>query len=821
MSELKPKAPPTFTLTPEQEAIREAVRTQHNSLMVTAYAGCAKSTTLELIANEVPKTVPGLALAFNVKIKKELEARFPSTIAVKTLNGLGHAVWCKTINKRCEVDDKKQGKLLTAYCKDQEIHLTGDDWETARGMISMAMSIGLVPRPFDQSFPGLVEDSTEAWKDIAFEKMGTWSPRLEEVAREVLCLSIKQSYQGLISFDDQIYMSCQPAGTIVLAKSGARIVKKPIEAIKAGDELVVFDRKRGKITGLAHHGSRVSAVGQRNYSGILYTIYADGEKTASTSDHKWLVRFNPNLQSRDLWFTYLMYRDGSYRIGQTQTKSTWPGGEKSFGFSKRCNEEKAEKGWILGVHFSLLDSKKEEALLVAQFGITDTCFESELGSSVHNEQKTWKDLPRRAEKLLKYFLRDEAHPFWLPQSTRSFNSNFVTESCNLISDIMQVPVFIGTENPKWTQFVLQKDYAEDLLVYSLDVNRHHTYIADNIVTHNCLFKANFPRYPIVMVDEAQDLSALNHIQLAKSAADRLIVVGDPKQAIYGFRGAHGESMGQIRALRNSWIELPLSMTFRVPRVMVKRQLDHAPGFRAAPTNKEGAFSHWTCAKSEANGQDRDEVSGTAPQTAPRAHWTWSEWDALRPHPAASMAILCRNNAPLLAMAFKLIRQGIAATMLGRDIGKGLVVLSRKLLPDDDTSAEQCSRIIEEWQSHQTAIARANDHEEKVAAINDRAECLKAVLEFAQARSAGALRQALTDLFGRDTGRVILSTIHRAKGLEWDMVLHLDPFRIPSKFARQMAAQGSPKQLKQELNLRYVAETRTKDVFVQANLEDFQ
>ena len=50
-----------------------------------------------------------------------------------------------------------------------------------------------------------------------------------------------------------------------------------------------------------------------------------------------------------------------------------------------------------------------------------------------------------------------------------------------------------------------------------------------------------------------------------------------------------------------------------------------------------------------------------------------------------VAVLCRNNAPLLSMAFKLLRRGIGVKMLGRDIGKGLVPLAKKLFPNPNTS----------------------------------------------------------------------------------------------------------------------------------------
>ena len=73
----------------------------------------------------------------------------------------------------------------------------------------------------------------------------------------------------------------------------------------------------------------------------------------------------------------------------------------------------------------------------------------------------------------------------------------------------------------------------------------------------------------------------------------------------------------------------------------------------------------------------------------------------------------------------------------------------------------------------------------------------------------------------DDDYLVLSTIHSAKGLEWDLVLHLDPWRVPSKYARKAAALGDATALAQEWNLKYVCETRTRHTLIEADLADFQ
>lgn len=349
------------------------------------------------------------------------------------------------------------------------------------------------------------------------------------------------------------------------------------------------------------------------------------------------------------------------------------------------------------------------------------------------------------------------------------------------------------------------DFAHFVLEEDVALARKGTISFDDQVYCSAVLGGKFPRYPVVMGDEAQDLSPLNHHMLRQSVSEhgRFIMVGDRRQAIYAFRGADSESMNNLRALRPQWKDRQLTMTFRCPSAIVERQQQHFPGFRAAPGNARGAF-----------------VTAEAPGAAEE----WSGWNIdwiKAKHPAAaSIAVLCRNNAPLMSLAFKLIRGGIGCQVLGRDIGKGLQALLKKIIPEDDTPADICGGKISEWAESQISLARANGKEEKIAAITDKSESLLACLEGSGARSAGELRQVIGQLFERSGGQIVLATGHKAKGLEWDLVVHLDPWRIPSKFARKAAAQGDMSQLKQEYNLRYVIETRTRHTLVNANLEDF-
>ncbi len=75
------------------------------------------------------------------------------------------------------------------------------------------------------------------------------------------------------------------------------------------------------------------------------------------------------------------------------------------------------------------------------------------------------------------------------------------------------------------------------LVYSMDVQGNHTYVADNIVTHN-----------------SQDLSKVM-LDIARRQDAQVIALGDDQQAIYAWRGAINamqELNGDMLPLTESW-----------------------------------------------------------------------------------------------------------------------------------------------------------------------------------------------------------------------------------------------------------------------------
>jgi DNA helicase-2/ATP-dependent DNA helicase PcrA len=280
-----------------------------------------------------------------------------------------------------------------------------------------------------------------------------------------------------------------------------------------------------------------------------------------------------------------------------------------------------------------------------------------------------------------------------------------------------------------------------------------------------VFHGAFPRYPLTLVDEAQDLSALNHATLRKMIGTRrLIAVGDPNQAIYGFRGAHEESMSTLRK-EFDMTEMHLSISFRCPRSVVRHSHWRAPTMR---------WPEWA-------------VEGKVKYLA-----SWSPNDL-----PESATIICRNNAPLFKLAIKLLIAGRPVELHGKDVVASLTKVMRKFGGSDLRSVDVLDKI-DLWEEQQKAKNKHRAH----GSIEDRAECMR--IFAGQGSTLGdalAYAQHMVTLHSP----LKMMTGHKAKGLEFDNVFFLDNELVGID--------------EQDPNLRYVIITRAKQTLTYINSDD--
>ena len=288
---------------------------------------------------------------------------------------------------------------------------------------------------------------------------------------------------------------------------------------------------------------------------------------------------------------------------------------------------------------------------------------------------------------------------------------------------------------------------------------------DDQVYMPACFACVWEKPELLAVDEAQDLNPVNIQIIKKLGPKQLIAVGDPWQAIYAFRGALHDSWDQLLALRanrNNPIELPLSITFRCSQAVVQEANKHVASLRARPDAPAGSVSV---------------------QSAP--------FDPTICPPGG--AILCRNNAPLARAALALLSAGRPIRLLASDSLGSLSMDIRAAARRRGPFHANLSLYFSE------KISRTED-ESLQASLADRRDMLLS-LNRGDPEDLIATLSKLMVRSNKPTA-VTLSTIHRAKGLEWPDVFLLDPHLIPAPWAE------GP-QLAQELNLRYVAQTRAK------------
>lgn len=283
--------------------------------------------------------------------------------------------------------------------------------------------------------------------------------------------------------------------------------------------------------------------------------------------------------------------------------------------------------------------------------------------------------------------------------------------------------------------------------------------------------ARFQKYDFVFIDESQDTNSVQKDLLTPllKPNGRLIAVGDPNQAIYGFRGADATSMEQIRQKFNATV-LPLSISYRCAKSIIREAQKYVPAIEYSPTAPEGSV---------------ESLLG----------YTINDF-------GDNDALLCRNNAPLIGMAYQIIARGRGVNFLGRDIGGGLKTLISNMEAKDLT---ELSAKLAVWLRRESDKLIQKRQEDKIELLEDRVNCIEIFMAYLpeSRQTVSDLLDAIDTLFSQ-TGGITLSSVHKSKGREWHNVFILDFGKLmPSRYALK------DWQKEQENNLIYVAITRAQ------------
>jgi len=309
------------------------------------------------------------------------------------------------------------------------------------------------------------------------------------------------------------------------------------------------------------------------------------------------------------------------------------------------------------------------------------------------------------------------------------------------------------------------------------------------------FPPGTPQYDHVFIDEGQDTNEIQYrlLDLLWATGARMTFFGDDKQAIYGFRGACASAIEAIQRRYNAQT-LPLTLTRRCPKLVVAEARRLVPDYRAPDNAPDGLL-------------ERLPVSALVP--------TLEAIASAGPAALQQTAVLARNNATILSGALSALRKGLRVRVSAD------VFPSRDVLVRIYTGAFKHHAIQDGAQAFEDARNEAQTiFVDKPFALQqelDRIDTAQVFWEHALSENPGAsadlnallaavaAQQARLMAQSASAGAVTFSTIHGAKGLEWDIVLFLAPEKIPARSAIKAGGWN----LDQERNLFLVAITRAR------------
>lgn len=285
----------------------------------------------------------------------------------------------------------------------------------------------------------------------------------------------------------------------------------------------------------------------------------------------------------------------------------------------------------------------------------------------------------------------------------------------------------------------------------------------------------FPKYDVVFIDETQDQNVLQReltLRFVKPRFGRLISVGDEKQCIYSFTGSSVNNFKLLQNLPNT-VTLPLDITYRCAKNIVKEaQTVFSTGIEASSNAIEGIVR---------KGDITEAQTGDF--------------------------ILCRNNLPLVEVFIKLLEQGKKSTIKGKDFGEALCRLLEKIKNIEDLNIlmeEKLDSLMKKGLSYNTALMNP-------AYISLVEKCVILKRLYSIWKSVEELNDRIKKIYTEDVEDIILSTIHKSKGLESDRVFFLNPDLIPSTYVKSQEA------LYSEWCLKFVAITRARKELIYCSI----
>ncbi len=788
--------------TAQQVAFITAVRDESNHLMLRATAGSGKTTTLTEAAWHLPTTGRATYFAFNKHSVDGIAPNLPRHVNASTLHAYGRRILTRARqDPQLQVDDKKSDRLAQSLAASlahsgerpdfKLIRATARLWNAARehtldytshedDLAALAVQVEW-PGDFN---PRVIRSALKSMKEASLTDFGAgglpdftdflWLPLELKLEANSLAVALvdecqdltplrqrfvthllgldrgeesKDAHGRLIAVGDK--SQCQPSDTLVsvVRQKGGRGIEReverfPISEVRAGDQVVTFTPRDGRF----YLNGVVEQVMSRSYTGKLVTVTTpDGSKSRYTPNHHCYVNFSP---LRVKYAVYVMRKGERFRIGMAKMDY----GHSGSGPFHRARTEEADALWILSVHDSRGKAFLHEEVVSAKYGLPEMTFIPCTGNAAENanftaEGLTWAwsqfegvDLTSRAIQCLNDFGRNIQYPIYVPEN-QSGRSTQVSLKRPLVTHACNL--LDGVLVKPFDEKLTERESSGEWVPASVRYEDYEGLVHSLKVSGSQLYVAD---------------GILTH------------------NSIYAYAGADPLGMERLAESIGA-TNLPLSVSFRCPASHV--QLAHRANtfIESAEGAKIGVIEHLSA--EELSYQSGD-------------------------------VVLSRLNSPLIQTALKLLARGISVNIRGRDLATRLEAAAQDTFPEAFTSGtinDQVKLHYDKKAKPFTARAKEGDREAKkvLTDLKDICSCLRLLAERAVTLSPKPtatvhdLSALLRSLY-RDDADVLFSTVHRAKGLEWDRVTLLYPETMPYPAG----------EYQEEMCVLFVALTRSKD-----------
>ena len=755
--------------TGEQQDILDAVATG-GTVAISACAGTGKTSTLRMIAERFSQKRM-LYVAFNKAVQVEAASSFPRNVTCRTAHALAYRAFGARMAKR--LDAPRRTGAYNASVLGAKSLVAGDLVFEPAAVATMAMvtvarfcrsadpAIGtahfVAPEGLDAASSAPVAEAVVVWAQRAWLDLTAGASGRLKPWHDVYLKQWQLSGPHL-NYDVVLYDECQPDGTEVWTLEdghgnlSGRVGKAKIEDLKVGNRVLSYNRS-GR---LRTHGALVTGTSSRIFDGDLVTVSGPGNLFSRyTPNHLCIAVMGPAFSGR--WVLYAMRRGQSWRIGVTGprivAKKRFDGAGRlhPVGATSRLREEDADAMWLLATFETRREALLAEDAASARWGLPQTVFKENRNGSASQARldefwASFGDLNASGERCLRAFNRDIKYPFFARSDDQvTYWRPKVVRASNLVSGMFMLDASEMLSRPR------QYSQKETWVPVTVGHEPYVGHVWSMTVEPDHTYIADG-----FVTHNCQDADPCVADVVGRQAHAQLIAVGDSAQAIYGWRAA-GDFLAAVPARHR----LALTQSWRFGQAIA----DEANVWLSvigAPVKVVG-------------NPQRTSVLGQLGQAD---------------------AVLCRSNAGTIDELLAAHANGAKVHLVGD--GSEMLALAKAAQRMQEGHPSEHPELVAfpNWEA-----VRA--YAEKDPSGSDLAVAVRMIDKY----GAATVIEAIEGTVPAEAAELVVSTAHKAKGLEWPRVRVAGDFWEPTD-----PKSGRPLPIaRDEAMLAYVAVTRAQDI----------